>query len=457
MDAAYALAKNVMDIEFSSIPTDVVNATKKQILDTIGTAMAGSKALGINMLVDLLKDWGGKQESTLFGYGGKLPAIHAAQANASMSHALDYDDTHEGGHIHCSVAVVPTAFAIAERQGNVGGREFITAVALGLDLSCRMSTAVKLAHTDHPQGGWHFTPLFGYFSAAATAGKLLGLNEEKMVNALGIAFHQTSGNVRCVVDGAMTKRMGPGFAVRGGIMAALMAEKGITGARNSLEAERGFYNLYHAGCDTELLLSDLGKRFEGANASLKPYPCCRYNHQYITLVLDIMKENNLNAEDIEQIIANVSSGIGDVCFPLEVKTNPRNIIDCQFSLPWTMAGAAVRNKVGLGEFTDESRNDESILRLAKKIVLVVDENLTNEHDPASVSIKTRKGEFHKQGGAILGSPGNPLSMDAIIHKFEECAAYGIKPLSGPSVDKLIDTISNLEQVNDVTCIPQMLG
>jgi 2-methylcitrate dehydratase PrpD len=170
-----------------------------------------------------------------------------------------------------------------------------------------------------------------------------------------------------------------------------------------------------------------------------------------------MEENNLNAEDIENIITNVSGGIGDVCFPLEVKTNPRNIIDCQFSLPWTMACAAVSNKVGLVEFTDDLRKDEKILRLAKKVVLVVDENLTDEHAPASVSIKTKKGEFHKQGGAILGSPGNPLSTDAVNQKFRECADYGVKQLSGAEVDKLINTIGNLEKVDDVAVIPQMLG
>lgn len=457
MDAAYALARNVVNTKFSSIPADTVVATKKQIMDTIGTALAGSRALGINLLVELIKDWGGKEESSIIGYGGKVPAIHAAQANASMAHALDYDDTHEGGRIHCSVAVVPTAFAMAERQGKVDGREFITAVALGLDLSCRMARAVKLAHADHFQGGWHFTPLFGYFSATATAGRLLGLDEEKIVNALGIAFHQTAGNVQCVVDGAMTKRMGPGFAARGGTMAALMAEKGITGAKNSLEARRGFYNLYHAGCDTKLLLDELGKRFEGANASLKPYPCCRLNHQYINLTLDLMKENNIKTEDIEQIVTNVSKAIEDVCFPLEVKSSPRNIVDCQFSLPWTVACAAVRGRVGLEDFTDDSVKDESILKVAKKVLPVIDDTLSHGHAPASIIIKTRKGEFHKQGGAILGSPENPLSMDAILHKFEECAAYGIRPLPGQSVDKLIDMIMNLEKVNDVTQILQMLG
>jgi len=320
-----------------------------------------------------------------------------------------------------------------------------------------MACAAKLAHADHFQGGWHFTPLFGYFSATATAGRLLGLDEEKIVNALGIAFHQTAGNVQCVVDGAMTKRMGPGFAARGGTMAALMAEKGITGAKNSLEAQRGFYNLYHAGCDTKLLLDELGKRFEGANASLKPYPCCRLNHQYINLTLDLMKENNIKTEDIEQIVANVPKAIEDVCFPLEVKTSPRNIVDCQFSLPWTVACAAVRGRVGLEDFTDDSVKDESILKAAKKVLPVVDDTLSHGHAPASIIIKTRKGEFHKQGGAILGSPENPLSMDAIIHKFEECATYGIRPLPGQSVDKLIDMIMNLEKVNDVTRILQMLG
>jgi 2-methylcitrate dehydratase PrpD len=456
MDAAYSLAKNVVTTRYEDIPAEAVIATKKQILDTIGTALAGSSALGIKQLVELIEEWGGKRESTIISYGSKVPALHAAQANASMAHALDYDDTHEGGRIHCSVVVIPTALAMAERQGGIDGKDFITAVALGVDLACRMGLATELADPSQLQGGWHFTSLYGYFSAAATAGKILGLDEEQMVNALGIAYHQAAGNVQCVADGAMTKRMGPGFAARGGTMAALMAQKGITGSKNSLEApERGLYDLYHAGCKSNELTDELGRRFEGINASLKPYPCCRLNHQYINLTLDLVHENHIKLDEIKEIIATVAEWTQDVCFPLEVKRNPRNIVDCQFSMPWTVACAVVHGKIGLAEFTEASLKDTTIKELAQKVTPVVDNSLPDPHSPKLVTIKTSRGEFSKKGGAILGSPQNPLTMEAITLKFKECATHGLKPLPKDSIDKIIEMVTSLEKLNDVNELVQV--
>ena len=458
MDAAYSLAGNAVAMKYQSIPADAVVATKKGILDTMATALAGSKALGINQLVELIKEWGGKDESTIISYGGKVPALHAAQVNASMAHALDYDDTHEPGRIHPSVVVVPTALAMAERRSGVDGKEFITAVAIGVDLACRMGQATKLADPKQLQGGWHFTPLYGYFSAAVTAGRILGLDEERMLNAIGIAYHQAAGNVQCVSDGALTKRMGPGFAARGGIMAALMAEKGITGSKNSLEApERGLYNLYHAGCKSNELTEELGKRFEGINVSLKPYPCCRLNHQYINMALELLQDNDIKPDEIEQIIATVAQQTQDVCFPLEVKRNPRNIVDCQFSLPWTVACAAVRGRVRLEDFTEESVRDKSVGEVARKVVPVVDESLPDPHTPGVLTIKTSRGEFSKKGGAILGSPQNPLSSEFIIGKFQECAASGFTPLPEETVGEVINMLTDLEKVEDVCQIMRLLN
>ena len=459
MDPAYTFAKHILSTKYEDIPADVVEMTKKEILDVLGTALAGSTAAGIKPLAELAKEWGGKPESTVISYGGKLPAFLAAQVNASMAHALDYDDYKAGGGTHCAVVVIPTALAMAERQGGVSGKELITAVALGVDLVCRIDLAAIFVHPDWGQGGWHFTSVHGRFSTTATAGKILGLNEEQMVNALGIAYHQAAGNLQAVRDGALTKRMGPGFASRDGIMAALMAQRGITGAKNSMLGERGLYNLYYADCDREMLLGGLGERYAGLN--MKPYPCCGGNTVYIDDALELVLKNDIKPEEVQEIIVTIPGPKNiaqELIFPLEVKGNPRTIVDCQFSIPWAIAVAAVRRKAGLPEFTEEAMNDPAIRKMAQKVKPVVDKSLPDDFlAPGIITMKTSRGEFTKKGIAPYGSPEKPLSMETLVDKFTECATWGVKKLSGDSIDKIVDMVSNLEKVSDVSQIPQLLG
>src|SRR4030042_445376 len=306
MDAAYLLAKNLFKIKYQDIPPEVSEHTEKQILDILGVALGGSSKAGVKELAEIITDWGGKEESTLFCYGRKVPAPNAAQLNATMGHALDYDDTGDGP-THPSVIIVPAVLAVAERQGKVSGREFVATVALGVDMMGRLGQAfrsgMKTAPVGgHPGAGWHLTALYGYLASAGVAGRILGLDEEKLVNAIGIAYHQCSGNGQCVTEGALTKRMGPGFAARGGIVAALMAEKGITGAKESLEGEVGLFNLYHKGeYDPKPLTADLGKSFTGMNVGMKPYPCCKGTHSYVDVALAIVNKHKIKPEEIKEI------------------------------------------------------------------------------------------------------------------------------------------------------------
>ncbi|MGD0626411.1 MAG: MmgE/PrpD family protein [Thermodesulfobacteriota bacterium] len=275
-DKIYPITRNIVNATYEKLPSDVVEVTKKLIMDSLAVSMCGSAEAGVNELLDIFKNWGGKKESTVWVYGGKLPYISAAQINATMVHASDYDDTHDPSPIHTGVVSVPTAFAVAEMLGGIDGKKVITAVALAVDFAIRMCMACKISIFD---SGWHYTTLHGNFNAAAVTGKLLGLDEESLVSAFGLAYHQAGGNGQCVDDGTLGKRIGPGFAVRDGIMAVMMAQKGITGAKNLLEGRYGLFNLYHRGeYNPEVLTANLGERYEVMDLSFKPYPCCRNDH-----------------------------------------------------------------------------------------------------------------------------------------------------------------------------------
>jgi 2-methylcitrate dehydratase PrpD len=457
MDVIYTLAGNIIDTNYENLPSEVVKATKRLFMDGLGVGLAGSAEAGVSELIDIVRDWDGRKESTVWVYGDRLPCISAAQANATMIHALDYDDTHDVAILHASSVAVPTALAIAEKLGGVDGKRLITAVALAVDLASRLCLANKVSVFDR---GWQYTAIHGNFSAAAITGKLLGLDKETLVSAFGLAYHQAGGNLQCIHDGTLAKRAGPGFAARDGIMAVLMAQKGITGARNVLQGRDGLFNVYHRGdYNPEVLTANLGEKFEVVNLSFKPYPCCRNTNPPIDATLTMVGEYNIKAEDVDSVTIYVSKGamklLGE---PLNTKQNPSTTVDAQFSIPWTVASAIVQGKVGIAELTPQAIKNKAVLALSNKVTPKLDESLNRMGvSPAIVEIKTKDGKvYSKRVDTPYGSPENPMNMDAIAAKLRDCASYAAKPLSQKNVEKLIQLVSQLEAVSDVEEVVRLL-
>jgi len=467
MDAIYLFVKNFIHINYKDLPRDVVEVTKKEILDLLGVSLAGFTAPGVKELLDIVKEWSGKGESSIINCTQKVPAPVAAQVNATMGHALDYDDVHDRAVMHPGVVIIPTCMAVAERKGKVSGREFITAVVLGVDMMCRLGLATWPGYSpsspERKEGGfqaervnqgWHLTTLMGFLGSAGATGKLLGLDEERMLNSFGIAYHQCSGNMQCRIDGAQTKRMGPGFSSRAGIASALMAEKGITGAKNCLEGEQGLYNMYfQGGYDAKTLVMDLGKHFEGVNVSIKPYPCCRGIHTSIDAALALVSEQNIKPEEVMEIrLFADTGGYYALCMPLEVKTKPRNLVDSQFSIPWGVATAVARRHVTMEHFTEGAITSPDILEVASKISVELDTNLgmPDRIPPGKLEIKTNNGQVYlKKVDDPLGSPEKPMSFDDCARKFRDCASHPGNTLSNEQIENIIELIGQLEQVKDV--------
>lgn len=457
MDAAYLLVKNLVNLKYRDIPDEVVEHTKKQVLDILGVALGGSAKDGVKELAELVMEWGGKEESTIFCYGKKVPAPNATQVNATMGHALDYDDTGDGP-THPSVVIVPTALAMAERKGKVSGSEFVTAVALGTDMIGRLGQAFRSGMktapiSGHPGAGWHLTALYGYLVAAGVAGRIIGLDEEKMLNAMGIAYHQCAGNGQCVTEGALTKRMGPGFAARGGIVAALMAEKGITGAKESLEGEVGLFNLYHKGeYDPEPLTAELGKRFTGLNVTMKPYPCCKGTHSYVDVSLAMVEKYKVKPEEIKEITVYCQDDKYFLLHPLEKRSRPENPVDAQFSIPWAVAAVFTRGHASIGDFTEEAIKSVDILDMSAKICVAVDKNVGEKKGliPAKIDVKAKSGKSYREQ-AEINTEGQEKSLpfSAYERKFRDCAAYAVKPRTTKQINRIIDLVQKLEQVEDI--------
>jgi len=456
MSAFSMLVKNIIDSSYYTLPTDVVEATKKQILDTLAATVAGSMAEDVRVVIDLVKEWGGKEESTIIGYGGRVPSPSAALANGTLAAVLDYDDVHDTDYGHISRAIIPAALAIAEHKGALDGKELIVAVALGFDLTCRISRASKL----------QFEIPFcfcipNFFGAAATASKILNLSEEKLINALGIALHQINTAGWNVYAGPSTKGTDGGFAAEAGVRSALMAERGMNPRiSDPLEGKRGFYNTFRLGIYTPHTLTvDLGKAFAGVTNSQKPYPCCRNLHSSVDATLAVVNEYDIKPDDIAEVTAHFGAQDYSMFEGMELEY-PVLPVQAQFSLRWVIASAILHRKVKVETQTGEALRNMQTLEMARRIVgkLNIEFNSNQIVEPVIIEIKTKGGQvYSKRVDIAYGSPKNPMSFEDVIRKFKECCRYSVKPLSQESLDKVVQMVRRLEDITDVNQIIRLLS
>lgn len=452
MDVIFKLAENIKKTEYDDLPDQVIEVTKNFILDTIGCAIAGSTASGSKEIIKQVKSWGGSKESSILIYGGKVPAINATFVNSYMAHARDFDDSHEGALAHCNATVLPPALAISEKIGGKNGKDLITATALGVDLVARIGMGARLFQ------GWHFTSILGGFGAVASAGKIIGLGKEQFVNAFGIAYSQASGNRQGRKDGALTKRLQTAFSSKAGMYSVLLAKEGITGAQNVLGGEWGFYRLYgdpnyplNYNAIEEMLTNELGKRFEGINLSAKPYPSFRGSHAPIDATLELLARNEIMPDDIEEVVVYVSRNVYETGgTPFRIRTNPQ--VDAQFSIPYTVSVALLKRGVGIKDFgVEEIKRNSEVLSMAERIKVIVDTSVEkNALVPVRVEIRKKNGEIYTNRVEIMkGDPEKALTFEEFSIKVRDCAGYSAKPLMPQTIEKVIQTIRDLEKLKDV--------
>jgi len=459
MNVAEDLSKNISGIGYADLPPETVDITKRSILDTIGVIIGASTlGEGCKEMVELAKEGGGKEESSIIAFGGKLPCWMAAFANGSMSHPLDYDDTYDEVAVHPTAATLPAALAVAERKGKVNGKEFISAIALGNDLIIRLALGITVDISEH---GWLSPQLFGNFGAAAAAAKILGLNEEQISDALGITLSQAAGSLEVGMGtGSMVRAVRDAFTGKVGVISALMAQRGLSGVKTWLEGKAGLYNLYfRERYDFQPVTEELGKRFEGTYVGFKPWPACRISHPYLTALFQLMQEKDIKLEEIESTVL-VVGGMGRMlCLPEEVRRCPQKVIDSKFSLPFTLGVALTHGKVALSHFTPEALKDPKVLASVEKISWRFDEERKSAGvEPGVIEVKVRSGDlFTMREDFAYGHPKNPIAMDDLIAKFRDCCNYSAKPLSADVVDKVIHLVTHLEEVEDVAQIVQLLS
>jgi len=441
------LSTYISETDYDSLPKEVISETKKFILDTIGVGLAGAREPGCKEVVDLVTKWSSNNAgSTIIYYGDRVSPPEAAFANSVLMHALDFDDTLDGSAMHAHVSSLPAALAMAEFKGKVTGKEFITAVALGVDITCRIGSAILSPLS------WIRTATCGSFGAAASTAKILNGGEKEILNTLGIVYSQTAGNAQCLVDGGLVKRMQPGFSARSAVLSAALAYQGVTGATNVFMGEYGFFKLYEGGkVKEEKVTENLGDHFGVMDLSIKPYPCCRMTHASIDAALELYNSHRIDLEGVAEIVVYVSKMVSDmVGGPFTIRSNPQ--VDAQFSIPYTVAVALKKGEVFVDDFiSDTVKNDSSILEFAKKIRVLIDPELPhNDISFSNMTIRMLKGEsISFKVDTLKGSPLRPMTFDECADKFKKCIEYSQKSSLIKNSEIITDFIFNLEKKKDV--------
>lgn len=451
-DAILDLARLYTETSYEDYPPEAIEAAKKLFIDIMATTTAGSTALIVPEVTKYFCDLGGKPESRVLVYGDRIPMANAAEVNALMGHARDWDDTLEDAVIHETVTLIPTCIAVAEKVGGVSGKEFLKAIVVGCDVMSRLCYGTTWGTAE---SGYVFTALMAYFGCAMSASYLMGHTAEQIANSAGIVLSQCAGAMQAVKDAVLTKRMQPAMGAFAGAQAANLTQIGVTGCRNVLDGEKSFYEVYFRGhYDREALLRDLGTFWHIQNLSFKPYPCCRYTHCAIDTAKKLVAEHHIVPEEIVSIDAGTSEqGFGSVCAPVEVRKNPSTVVESQFSIPFTVSSTIVNGTVDLSTFEPENFNNPVVRDLCRKFNLYVDPEVEEKfHDgcpPTRLTVHTTRGDFTDVVWHAKGSIENMMSMDEIVAKYYSTKPFAARPVRDGGMERVVDLAQHMEDLEDV--------
>ena len=359
--ASEAFGRFCAGLQYDALLPPAIERVKHFFIDYIGIALHAStldSSQPVRRLAAARPIPGG---ATLFGRADLVSAHWAAFANGMAAHSMELDDTFLPGSIHNESFVFSPSLALAEERG-ISGKRFIAAVVAGFEVACRVAAALQPAATN--ARGFHPTGTTGALGAAAAAGTLLGLDAERLSAALGVACGQACGLLEFVTDGAWTKRFHAGWASHAGIIAAELAQFGMTAPRTAIEGKFGYLHAYSGSGMPELLTTGGGESLAILQTALKYYPCNYYIQAINDAVLQLARRDDLRLEAVRSIaVQTVQAAMALVCEPIEQKRRPRVMIDAQFSAPFNVALGLSTKRVSFLDFTPRNFAAPEICRL----------------------------------------------------------------------------------------------
>ena len=386
MDLMERLVQSSLEVRPEDISQTALGATKRFLLDTFGVAAAAARSQEFKLVSGLLKRWGGAPESTLWFTGDKGPGPAAALLNGTLVHSQEFDSTHPSS-VHPMSSVTAATMAVAEQAGEVSGRDFLAAVAIGADLACRVGMGCK-------RGLMFYRPAnCGAFGAVAACARLSHMRPDQTMDAMGVLYSQQSGTLLSHSQGSLVNTMQPGFAARSAVLSINLAQAGMGGPRDVLEGQYGYYQLFEGGSyDTGPVLEGLGERYEVENLRYKPFPSGSLTHGAVEAAIRLRNDYGVKPSEIQGVTVTAPE--------LNVRLVGRPAVmgsmttqGARLCLPLCVAVALLRGDVWVSDFEGAALEDEEVYELASRVEVVVNPDITDPRvsAPVFVEVRTKQG------------------------------------------------------------------
>jgi len=440
------LTKHVAELKWEDLPDGARDSVSKMLIDTAGVMLAGLKSQECLNLLSRYISWGGAEESSVAGSNKRLPATAASFLGGVFAHWWEWDDTHDNSGVHASAVIFPALLAAAEAnkidEGEASGREFVAATVAAFDVACQIGSSLLPCYY---HSGVMRTGVPGHIGAAAGAARLLGLGEEGILSAMGIAAEQAGLSRQPLADRVNGKNILCGIAAGQAIHSAFAAQAGIKGSPNFLSGIYGLNATFAEGnADLEKGLSELGKKFSVSETSIKLYPSCRSTHPGLDLTFDMMVEDPELANRVDTIEVRTSKIVNElVGSPFKPGKDPR--VAAQFSIPYTLSVALKRGKIGLSDFDpSQVTTDNAVLEMAKRVSVKTRTEEgpgANWWRPYTVKMNLDDGSIREKSvTALKGSLARPLTMEEQQSKLDEAGKDMLSPVQ---LEALADASRNI--------------
>jgi 2-methylcitrate dehydratase len=433
------IAEFAVELKYEDLPENVIHEVKRFLYDSIGCAYGSMKTHDVKSMLEIYQEMGGKPESTVIGFGDKLPAVNTSLINSLMIRALDFNDIYWKDDPSHPSDIIPAALSPAEKV-DASMKDVIVAIVLAYEFEQRLCLFAKPGVRERK---WHHATLTQFVSPIV-AGKILGLTVDQMVNATGIngCHNHTIG---CPTAGKLTmmKNTVDPMATQSGVFAALLAQKGYTGTEKVFEGKEGFMDTFLGwnakeqkvdpvsmkGRDgvsdwkwnIDKLIGGLGDSYKIMECSMKAFPTEALTHTHLSATLNAVTKNNISYDQIESVTLTTLAQAYDILFdPHKYRPESRETAD--HSLPYCIATALVDHKITTQSFSDEKLKDPRIWEVIDRIKGEPSqefEKMFPAKQPSKVVVKTKDGrEFSEYLEYPKGDPREPMTMEDLDNKFE---------------------------------------
>ena len=407
--ASKACADFVAGVRFEDIPADVLDTIKRDTLDWIGCAVGGAADPASRPIKAVTQTLSGQTQASAID-NRDLDVVHAAMSNAYYGHILEMDDVDRDSISHPATINIPPAFALAQHLGKTG-RDVLLSTVCGFETMLRVGAAITPAHYKI----FHTTATAGVFGAAMSAGKMLGLNATQLNWALGNAGSMSAGLWQFLPDGGMSKFLHTGAAAGNGVLVAMLAREGFSGATRILEGAQGFFAGYARQDVDYSLFQDFGTRWRAGTISFKPYPCCRHTHSAIDAANDIRRQAaGRDLASVRVFTYNTANQVAG-------NRAPQTSRQAKFSVAYCVASTILRGTPGEADFADTAVLEARVAELESRIEVVIDDEINAcvpRNWPCRIEAVTADGEkLTAQIWDPKGDPENTLSWEGVETKF----------------------------------------